>query len=219
MWGDTIVDTFGPNNSYGFTGVTVGGGVYPRHDPPPNQGVTIALEFQPTFSATLDQIELAVLYNGSTTGSPNLDVSIFTNANGTPGVPIEAISLTNLNSTAPELVSAMSLLHPLLTTSTDYWLVVAPPDLLYDAFNVFLSPLSTGFVGSASRLGDAPWQTFSGDMGGIAARITGTPTVATPEPATFWLLLAGVAFSSMAVLRLPRTAHRSRTKGLDTYLR
>ena len=208
MWGDTIVDTFGPNDSYAFTGVTVGGGVIPRHDPPPNQGVTIALEFQPTFSATLDEIDLAVVYNGSPTGMPNLDVSIFSNANSAPGVPIEAIPLTDLNSTAPEVVSAMSLLHPLLNASTDYWLVIAPPDLLYDAFNVFLSPVSTGFIGNADRLGNAPWETFSGDTGGIAVRITGTPTAPTPESTTFSLLLGSLAFS-MAVQRLSNTGNRT----------
>jgi len=195
VWGATILNTFGPGNSFVSPGVTVGGGLFPRNDPPPNQGNTQAWEFAPTFSATLDQIDLAVQYmvnpaGGS--GPPSLDVSLFSNIGGQPGLSIETIFLTNVNggSTTAGIVSALSVIHPLLTAGTDYWLVVAPPDLVNIAFDWKLSPLSnTGVIAEASRLGNAPWQSFPA-TGGNAFTIIGT--VATPEPQTVALGMLGI---------------------------
>lgn len=212
MWGDTIVDTFGVGNNFALPGVTVGGGIFPRHDPPPNQGVTLGLEFQPTFSATLDQIDLEVQYflNPSGRGAPNLNVSIFSNLDSQPGLPIETIHLTDVNggATTPGLASAVSVSHPLLTAGTDYWLVIAPPDLLNTAFDVKLSLLSTGFIGGADRLGNAPWQSFAGDEGGVASVITGTPTSPTPEPTTFALELLGSLSLCLLARRQRSSRHR-----------
>jgi hypothetical protein len=201
--GDTILDTFGPGNSILPAGVTVGGGIFPRHDPPPNQGATVANEFQPTFSSTLDEIDLDLQFieNPSGVETPNLDVSIFNSVDGQPGVPIETILLTDVNggSNAIEMVSALSSSHPLLTAGTDYWLVIAPPDLLNTAFNVGLSPLSSGFIASAGTLGDEPWQVFDQNQGGVAALITGTSIVPTPEPSVFpWELLGAILFCLFA---------------------
>lgn len=210
MWGDTIIDTFGPSNSILFPGITVGGGIFPRHDPPPNQGATVADEFQPTFSATLDEIDLDLQFIPDPSGieTPNLDVSLFNNVGGQPGVSIETILLTDVNGGAstPEIVSAVSSLHPLLTAGTDYWLVIAPPDLLNTAFNVELSPLSSGFIASAGKLGDEPWQVFDQTQGGVATLITGTPIVSTPEPAfVAWELLAMFSICLLARRKIAAT--------------
>lgn len=209
LWGDTIIDTFGPGNSILPAGITVGGGIFPRHDPPPNQGATVANEFQPTFSATLDEIDLdvAFLRNPSGIEAPNLDVSLFSNVGGEPGVPIETILLTDVNGGAStfDIVSAVSSLHPLLIAGTDYWLVIAPPDLLNTAFNVGLSPLSSGFIASAGKLGDEPWQVFDQTQGGVATLITGTPIVPTPEPAF-------VAWESLTIFSICLLARRRRPR-------
>jgi hypothetical protein len=202
IWGATILNTFGPGNTFVSPGVTVGGGIFPRNDPPPNQGATQAWEFAPTFSATVDQIDLAVQYIPNPTGAggpPDLNVSLFSNAAGQPGVSIETILLTDVNggSTMAGIASALSTTHPLLTAGTDYWIVVAPPDLLNTAFDWKLSPLSNdGVIGEASRLGNAPWQAFA-ESGGNAFDITGT--VATPEPPTSALGVLGfLAFYLLA---------------------
>ncbi len=79
----------------------------------------MANEFQPTFSATLDGIDLDLQFIPDPSGieAPNLDVSLFTSVGGQPGVPIETILLTDVNGGAstPEIVSAVSSQHPLLT--------------------------------------------------------------------------------------------------------
>jgi PEP-CTERM motif len=195
IWGATIVNTFGVGNSFVSPGFTVGGGIFPRHDPPPNQGVSAAWEFQATFSAILDEIDLAVQYTSPLvggSGAPNLDVSLFSNLANQPGLSIETIHLTNVNggSTTTGIASALSVSHPLLTAGTDYWLVVAPPDLLNTAFDWKLSPISnTGVIGEASSLGNAPWQSFATNGGGNAFIVTGTQV---PEPTTFALGLLGI---------------------------
>jgi hypothetical protein len=207
MWADTIVDTFGPGNSILPGLLTVGGGIFPRHDPPPNQGATVANEFQPTFSATLDEIDLdaAFLWNPSGIEAPSLDVSVFSDMGGQPGVPIETILLSDVNGggSTLDIVSAVSSLHPLLTAGTDYWLVIAPPDLLNTAFNIGISPLSSGFIATAGKLGNEPWQVFDQIEGGVATVITGTPVVPTPEPPfVAWGLLAILSMYSRTRRRL-----------------
>ena len=188
----SVIDTFGPGDSFQPPpGQIIGGGSL-RGDPPPNQGVTQAFEFTPVASTFLSSVELALQYvfvPGRATGPANLDVSIALDNAGTPGGALETVHLTNVLggvAFAPGVVSANSGLNPLLQAGTPYWLVVAPPDLLNTAFDWLISPRTDLSVPAAERLGTSGWTTFNTEQA-LAFRVNGTTEV--PEPRSMVLIL------------------------------
>jgi hypothetical protein len=192
-WSSVIVDTFGPGNAFQQPpGETIGGGML-RGDPPPNQGVTQAFEFTPVAPTFFNSVQLALQYlsiPGLATGPAALDVSIDLDNAGVPGGALETIHLTNVLDGvpfAPDVVSANSVLNPLLQAQTPYWLVVAPPDLLNTAFDWLISPRTDLSIPAAERLGSSDWTTFNTTQP-LAFRVTGTTEA--PEPRSAVLIMS-----------------------------
>jgi hypothetical protein len=108
------------------------------------------------------------------------------------GVPsdsvIESFNFTNLSS-ASTVYSANSLLHPLLTAGTPYWVVLTTNDLVNSGLGWNLNSLGiNGFAYNAVNTVFA-WQYYSDTT--PAFDITGSST-AVPEPTTMLLLGSGL---------------------------
>jgi hypothetical protein len=199
-WAATVVfDAIGPSNTVApGPGLTIGGGIL-RGDPPGDAGVTAAEAFPAVPGATLGNIQLAVQYTyiaGRATGPANLNVSIAADAGNKPGVILETIALTNIFNSVPNasgIVEADSVLHPSLSGPGQYWIVVAPPDLLNTAFNWSISAL-TLTVPQSTHLGADPWPAGAPNQA-LAFRITAAPVSSiptTPVPPTWILVLIGL---------------------------
>jgi hypothetical protein len=80
---------------------------------------------------------------------------------------------------------ADSVLHPLLSEGTQYWIVASAPDASTSALWNLTFPADIGIRGF--RQGDDPWQVFDNNIRS-AFRVSGDPV---PEPGTVVLLSVG----------------------------
>ncbi len=175
-----IVNTFGPGDAYQTgIGYTLGyaGVAY-------SQGNA----FAPASTVTLDQVEVAI---GLVSGPNELLVWLMTDSSGEPGTVIESWAFSNamgsFGSYNPLLVGS-SVLHPLLTGGTQYWLIAGTPtDATWAAWN-FNSIGHTASI--ARRQGAGSWET---DTDVTAAFRISSYEGAIPEPGTWCLALAGIA--------------------------
>ena len=157
--GQTLFTTFGPAETFNsaLPGPSVGAGVLGGF-PVADGGITLAYEFTPSVSAYLSRVDLGMKYVYSAdraNGPANLDVAIAADRAGIPGAAIETIPITGALggiASAVGIVSANSILQPFLQAGTQYWLVVAPPDLRNTTFQWFLSPQPNLRILSTSRL-------------------------------------------------------------------
>jgi uncharacterized protein (TIGR03437 family) len=165
--GQTLFTTFGPAETFNATlpGLSVGAGVLGGF-PVADGGITLALGFTPSVSANLSRVDLGMKYVYSADradGPANLDVTIATDEWGLPGGAIEIIHITGALGSVPlavGIVSATSVLQTLLQAGTQYWLVVAPPDLRNTTFEWLPSPLQYLAVPSTSRMQNTPYYGF-----------------------------------------------------------
>jgi hypothetical protein len=151
--------------------------------------------FTSSATATLGSIDIALscLFPG---GCPDsFTVSIDANASGAPGAALETFMVTGsglgiLGNNNPALV-LNSVLHPTLTSGTEYWVTV-----LSDANDSIAWNLnSTGDTRdeAISADGGASWFAPSGMTPG-ALQVNGTSSTSpVPEPASFGLLATGLA--------------------------
>jgi hypothetical protein len=176
-----LFNTFGTGDTYNiFSGYTIG--------MPPNNWV-IADQFvigtpDPYF---LDKIELAA---GLATGTNKLDVWLMDDSSGKPGTIIETFNFVNMMGTfgnANPILSADSVLHPLLNIGTPYWFVVSAPAT--DTWAVWndSSPIVIGT--QAWYSGSNPWSSGISNLG--AFRITGDLI---PAPGAIILGAIGTGF-------------------------
>ena len=111
-----IFNTFGPGDSYGTSSWTIGysgdefdiGGKF---------AITVGIPH------TLDSIELAVGMYG---GTKEIDVWLMSDAASEPGAIIEAFNFKNFPEDGSILVGN-SVLNPILTPGTNYWLIASAP--------------------------------------------------------------------------------------------
>lgn len=133
----------------------------------------------------LDSIEVAA---GWASGANQLTVSLMDDVGGLPGAVIESFSFSNqmgsFGDPKPLLVGT-SVLRPLLTPDTDYWLIASAPDGTVAAWNESF-PQVLGTI-AWSYGGGESWGTDSFPMG--AFRITGTPI---PAPGALLLGMIGL---------------------------
>lgn len=108
-----IYSTLGPGDSYDrSSGWTIGGAqVYMQ-----------GLQFIPSESAVVQTIEIAAFRNA---GGTALNVALTSDAGDQPGSVLETVPICCFGAAA-SLKLANSVLRPLLTGGTKYWLVVSP---------------------------------------------------------------------------------------------
>lgn len=169
----------------------------------PGDAFTTAL----TTDFTLDRVELAV---GLISGNVNsLIVSLYSDQNGSPGSLLESFWLDNQMGPFGQdhaLLVADSVLHPILTAGSSYWLLATTADPTTAAGWYFNHTLDTGPVGT--RVNNDPFCCIRNDLRDAFA-VLGTPTQATPEPSTAWTVAAGVSFLLMKAV-FPRIRRRVR---------
>jgi hypothetical protein len=152
-----------------------------------------AATFQPSFNATLSSIRVAgTLINGP----DNFNAYIAPDAGGVPGAPLESFTGLTFAQGAPGSIFTLgSALHPLLSASQVYWVVMPLPNdpNSWAGWNAN----SQGYLGvwSSNNFSGFVWN-FQAQQSTLAFEVDGTAVV--PEPATFGmglviLVLAGVS--------------------------
>ncbi len=177
-----IISTLGAGDSYDVgVGYTIG---YSSNEY--DQGNSFAFSVAKPYH--LDTIELAV---GHVSGTNEIDVWLMSDAAGEPGAIIEAFNFTNLGTFGLNnpLLVGNSVLRPVLTPGTDYWLIASAPNSdTWAAWNLS-SPAISG--PRATREGAGPWSVSTDTM--AAFRIEGTVI---PAPGAIILGSIGIGFVS-----------------------
>jgi len=168
-------------------------------------GQIIANQFTPNENFLFSSALLPMVRFG---GTNILQVILMTNSGGVPGTILETITLTNVVTSASggSIVTANSLIHPLLSSGVPYWLVAFAPEQ-DTAMGWYHSPAdmsngSNNAVNSSHSL-SGPW--VLSPAGGVrnAFQIEGNPV---PEPTTVLFLgsgLAGIALKVRAKIKTP----------------
>ncbi len=185
----TLFNTFGPGDTYQSGGTNIGA------------SFDLGNEF--LFAGTA-VYQLATIEVGATLFSGNnvLDIWLMSDVAGRPGAILESFTRTGamrpFGATDHPVVAA-SVLQPLLTPDTPYWIVLSVPTGTNVVWN---NDIDAYFdVHQASRTNDGPWSGGSGPGGASctakAFRVTGT-LITTPIPAPVGILLGtvGVGFAS-----------------------
>jgi len=187
-----IFSTLGPGDTYelsGWWGIIS----FPYDLDTANQ-----FSFAGSTKYCLDTIELAVGFN---TGTNELGVWLMSDAAGEPGTIIEAFNFVDAMGPTGQnnpLLVGNSVLNPVLSPGTDYWLVASTPNIDTNAGWNFSSPAVPGTIAQRNSM-MGTWSVFPNDTLG-AFRVSGTPV---PVPGVF--VLGGMGLGIVGWLRRRRT--------------
>lgn len=200
LYGSTIVDTFGPGNSYdpsyGFSvGSTNGNGYY-----------IPAVEFAVPGGVSgylLNSITVAIEPANINGSLHALDLEILTSAGNVPGAVLDTIATTNVPGTysptqAP--ITVFSTLQPFLQANTNYWLaaIAFPTDVAGWAD----SPNGYSTYAYERNLGTWIAGGFNREP---AFELQGTPVApSVPEPTNLGLISAGLVLTWLLKIRTRR---------------
>ncbi len=224
--GTVLFSNFGPGMIYGDGGF-IGDAPSSLSRSPQAQGMM----FTPSITAQLSDIILPLLI---TTGTDQFTVFLDADNNDQPGTTLEQINVTpSLSEPQGGIVTATSILHPLLVAGTPYWIVVGATSPNTEGAWYWNSvgdnpaapsgdPSGTNDVRSTVGptgpwIDVAPGSTFPNPGGPplVQARDTfevdGVSSV--PEPRT--VVLSAIALSALARLRARRRARTSKSRLLQ----
>ncbi|SPP99681.1 exported hypothetical protein [Candidatus Sulfobium mesophilum] len=184
---DILFNNFGAGDTYDTSfGWTVSGSTSqnPQFEP--------AMSFTPSTTAHLSSIDFVT---SMLSGTNEVMLSLVNDSGGAPlGLALESWTFINQMGTLgsnPSVLTADSVVHPLLDVGTTYWLVASPPVSDTWAGWNFNSIGDTGTV-LFSLDGGAGWGTL-GYTEPITRGVFRVNSTAVPEPSTFLLLGAGLA--------------------------
>jgi hypothetical protein len=190
---DTLLDTGTPGGWLGYYGFDV------------FVGQSVAVAFTPGQNYAFDDVSLWLMSNDFDADGRMLTISLQTDAGGGP-VPV-APSGTALESWAhatgaigwtPVLETLSSILHPLLTAGTTYWIVAESNE------PAFVDPIWVAAGnGPAYTMGNIDFASGPGWQVGLTSGPPGLVITATavPEPAALVLALLGVPLVLRAAKR------------------
>lgn len=139
-----------------------------------------ATSFTPTQDLHLDSIEIALEWLSFVGGTDAEDVWLASDSSGVPGQVLESFHIAGIPAVGT-LMTASSVLHPMLVTGTQYWLVAASaPGIAWNWNNTG----DTGFIAS-----DIPGIWFVNRSTTGAFRVEGSEV---PEPATLVFVSSGL---------------------------
>lgn len=209
---DAIYDTFIPCPITSFctaSGVTYDGGSGWSFGNSFGSDVDAAMAFTPTANYLLDSVSVAATHIVSQGDGPSSDLAnvyLMSDLNGAPGSVIESFQVTMAQSALvgqtsqlQEPLVGLSLLHPLLTAGTQYWLVMSAVDPnTRAAWWESGAPPAAGGQGSTTGLiaqigvgGGTTWVVSTNTQSAFS--IDGTPTgTSVPEPSSVVLLSTGL---------------------------
>lgn len=140
----------------------------------------------PSSSSVVATVEIAV---ARLAGGTSVNVSIMTDSAGQPDTVLETLAIGPYSAT-PSIQLANSVVHPLLTAGTKYWLVVTPINS-GDEF-IWCRNITLPSAPDAQRHDAGSWRLSSDYQGTM--RLTGDP----PGPAV--PTLSGWALSLLALM-------------------
>ena len=199
-FGTTIFNNFGPGSTHdGYLGVTVGDGAYQLA----NSGTgpsTIGIPFVAQITGAVDKISVGVLACGAgsicdyylRTVNPNAVIMSLYTSGALGGVNLleDVLGTGTMGywyGPTSSIITGSSVLHPVLTMGTSYWLRLAVPNMTYDAIVWMQSINQQG--GSTYLNQGTGWSGLNGNE--MAFRITAD---AVPEPASIGLIALSLAF-------------------------
>ena len=182
-----IFTDFGAGHSYDITGGNPIGNAFDGNNYAEGES------FTPAANANFGSVSVAMGCNVGCPVAANFTISLTSDSGDSPGAAIESFIFTSFTLGATGLnnapIIATSVLKPLLTSGTQYWITVASSIAYSSTWNWN----STGDTAdqAISVDGGASWFSPSGLTPG-AFEVDSAATATTPEPGTSLLLGAGL---------------------------